>query len=43
MSEEDGSQQPIYYVSNIFKNIELQYSMIKKGCIYSLLLATRRL
>src|SRR5438128_900821 len=30
MREEEGEQQPIYYVSNTFKNPELRYSRIEK-------------
>lgn len=39
---ENGSEQPIYYVSNIFKNAELRYSWIEKVG-YTLLLVARRL
>lgn len=42
MREEGGDQQPIYYVSNTFKNAKLRYLSIEKMG-YTLLLAARRL
>src|SRR3954464_13469406 len=40
MREKGKEQQPIYYVSNTFKNAELRYSRIEKVG-YTLLLAAR--
>src|SRR4051812_36845307 len=42
MREERDEQQPIYDVSNTFKNAELRYSQIEKVG-FTLLLAARRL